>query len=161
MTTGLWREKDVPHKGWDHEGVEDLGHGETQTCEMCQVQKIRFVHRVSHDDYDGPLYVGVECAGALTEDYNGARDRQKRAVNRARKRDKFPNASGWRMSKSGGWYIKEDGYVVTVKSRRGGYSVAIKRNGDASAWIGNSKLFDTAKEARLAGFDMVQERYRR
>lgn len=162
MTTGLWKEKGVPHKGWEPEGVKDLGHGKTQVCDMCQVRKIRYVHYVSHEDYeDGPLQVGVECAGNMTGDSEGARDRQKRAEKRGRRRDRFPNASGWRKSKAGDWFIKEDGYVVLVKERRGGHTVTIKRDGPTGSWINNSTVFDTWKEARTAGFDMVQERFGR
>jgi hypothetical protein len=42
---GKWSQAGVPHRGWSCVGVEDLGAPEA-TCEMCETQKIRYVHPV-------------------------------------------------------------------------------------------------------------------
>lgn len=47
---------DVPHKGWKHIGIEDLGEdvypGEEiryEQCEMCRNEKIRYVNPREHE----------------------------------------------------------------------------------------------------------------
>lgn len=46
-----WDQLGIPHKGWILEGVEDIKEGhefgehfEYETCEMCQNERIRYVH---------------------------------------------------------------------------------------------------------------------
>lgn len=55
-----WNKADVPHKGWKHIGIEDLGEdvypGEEiryEQCEMCGNEKIRYVHILTHPEFDG------------------------------------------------------------------------------------------------------------
>ena len=45
--TGKWTQAGVPHRGWMYATVDDLGAGESQTCEMCEVTQIRYVHVMS------------------------------------------------------------------------------------------------------------------
>ena len=60
-----WNKANVPHKGWKHIGIEDLGEdaypGEEiryEQCEMCGYEKIRYVHILIHPDFDGELIEG-------------------------------------------------------------------------------------------------------
>ena len=46
-----WDRPEIPHKGWNYVGIEDLGEdalpGEEipyEQCEMCGNEKIRYVH---------------------------------------------------------------------------------------------------------------------
>src|SRR5262245_58588209 len=72
--TGKWRLPGVPHKGWQCLDVEDLDEP-SFICEMCEVQIIRYVHHMWHDDYGG-LKVGCICAGHMEQDIVGARRRE-------------------------------------------------------------------------------------
>src|SRR5262249_44444099 len=73
--TGKWRQPGVPHRGWECTGIEDLGACAI-TCEMCEVQLIRYVHEMRHPDYPDALNVGCICAGHMEEDLVGARERE-------------------------------------------------------------------------------------
>ncbi len=61
MSTGKWRDPDVPHRGWTHHGCEDTGELST-TCEMCEKETIRHVHYVTHPDFPDELRIGCVCA---------------------------------------------------------------------------------------------------
>ena len=61
-----WDKAEIPHKGWQYIGVEDLGeHAEAgglidyEQCEMCGNERIRYVHLLEHPDYNGEIRVGV------------------------------------------------------------------------------------------------------
>jgi len=42
--TGKWSQAGVPHRGWTCVDIDDLGEP-SATCEMCETQEIRYVHR--------------------------------------------------------------------------------------------------------------------
>jgi hypothetical protein len=75
--TGKWKVPGVPHKGWTCIDTEDLMEGHSETCEMCEVQEIRFVHIMEHPGYPGSLRCGCVCAGHLEANYKAARDRER------------------------------------------------------------------------------------
>lgn len=101
---GKWSCPGVPHKGWYYEfgqprvhdrqdryadwvpedgSIEELRKEDEITCEMCEFQTIRFVHRLVHEDYpEGVLQVGVICAGNMTQDPAAAFDADQNARKR-------------------------------------------------------------------------------
>lgn len=81
MTTYIWDQKGLPHKGWACESVEELDEA-THTCEMCNKPNIRFVHNMRHPD-GHTVAVGCECAGHLTDDYETQRELNKQAHSRS------------------------------------------------------------------------------
>jgi hypothetical protein len=82
--TGKWKATGVPHKGWNCvSDPDDLGE-DTMTCQMCEVQEIRFAHRMFHPDYPGELLVGCVCAEHMSGDYTGPRTREEAVKRRAR-----------------------------------------------------------------------------
>ena len=103
--TGKWTDPGVPHRGWICVDMEDSG-GVFNTCEMCEVQEIRFLHTMEHASYPGRLVCGCICAGHMEEDYAAARKREKVLVNRARRRLNWPDRAGWRVSARGNPYIQ-------------------------------------------------------
>jgi hypothetical protein len=73
---GKWRERGVPHKGWQCIDVYELDRGEEQTCEMCETASIHTVHVMRHPNYEGELEVGKICAGHMQQDLARARERE-------------------------------------------------------------------------------------
>lgn len=73
-TEGKWNKPGIPHRGWTHEGVEDL-KDITGVCEMCDKTRIRYLHNVSHDEYDN-LTVGRDCAEKMCNDYENPKKRE-------------------------------------------------------------------------------------
>lgn len=88
-----WDKKDVPHKGWMHIGVDDLGEA-THTCEMCNKEEIRYVHTMYHPEAPDYFRVGCVCAENLLEDYILPKKLLKDAKNKSNRQKKFIN-EGW------------------------------------------------------------------
>ena len=54
---GKWSQAGVPHRGWTCIGVDDLEEPD-HICEMCEHAEVRYVHVMTHPDYEGELLVG-------------------------------------------------------------------------------------------------------
>lgn len=70
----LWNNPGIPHKGWTCIGMEDLAEFvnlskfEHEHCEMCDKEKIRYIHIMKNDD-GSILRVGSNCAALMEDDY--------------------------------------------------------------------------------------------
>jgi len=82
---GKWNKPGIPHKGWTHQGVEDL-KDITGVCEMCDKKRIRYLHTVNHDEWED-LVVGRDCAEKMCNDYENPKKREGKAKGEARKRE--------------------------------------------------------------------------
>lgn len=74
----------IPKEGWKDDRVEDM-KGEDFTCDYCKKEKIRFVHVLTHPEYEGEYRVGCVCAGKLTGNPELSRQKEKERRNEARK----------------------------------------------------------------------------
>ena len=122
-----WDQAGIPHKGWILEGVEDIKDHfkdgkdvEYETCEMCQNERIRYVHILSHPNYDGLLRVGCDCACRMTEDYETPYEYERRAKNRSNRRKKFVKQE-WRLNPTGNYVLRYKGETITAIKRHGGW----------------------------------------
>jgi hypothetical protein len=162
MSTGLWNEPGVPHKGWTCVHTEDLREddweAELQTCQMCRVQEIRYVHHMTHPNYAGELEVGCVCAEKMEEDYEAARRREAPLRSRAARRAKWVN-SGWRRSRHGHDYRESFGFRVTVfpvtSAGREGWGGAIVRMSTGKERRA-AKIHANSDRAKLAAFDSIE-----
>jgi hypothetical protein len=71
-----WNLPNIPHKGWVLENVIDIredGKSAAETdykiCMMCNNERIRYVHILSHHAVEEKYEVGCVCAEKLTNDY--------------------------------------------------------------------------------------------
>jgi hypothetical protein len=119
-----WDQPGVPHKGWTAEHVEDHDEPFFQ-CEMCGYPAVRFVHVMTHPDCPGELRVGCVCAGKMEENYEAARDRERRARAKAQRRQRLAERHDrarrlwvqpgqWRISDKGNFWRWAGGVRVTV-----------------------------------------------
>ena len=122
---GKWSMPDVPHRGWDCVGLEDLGDL-IGTCEMCETQSIRYVHHMEHPAYPHVLSVGRVCAGNMEEDYAGARHREQQAKSLPGRRSRWMKAR-WRQSPRGNLYINRNGFNIVLYQRFDGWAYRIKQ----------------------------------
>lgn len=116
---GRWDKPGIPHRGWWtitvfdlHPGDEAAGPIDYATCEMCDHHPVRFVHVLGHEDH-APVEVGRVCAGRMTEDDAGPRDREQVLRNRASRRSRWL-ARRWRKSAAGNLYLKHEGVDLGV-----------------------------------------------
>lgn len=120
MATGKWTDPSVPHSGWTCTLVEDLGQPD-ETCQMCEVQEIRYVHTMEHPDYPDPLHVGCICAGNMEQDYAAAAEREKRLRDLARRRASWAKRRWWRqyanypdIHPTGEEYLRTEGFELRI-----------------------------------------------
>lgn len=155
---GKWAQLGVPHKGWSCVSIRDLREEgeEYATCEMCEWQKIRYVHTMWHRDYPVTLDCGCDCAGYMEGDIKRAKERDASMRNRASRRQKFPDRKGWRTSAKGNPRIVVDGYNCVIRKGWAGYTIGVQRPG-SNAWQNGERPYPTLREAQIGCFDLIEQ----
>lgn len=153
MTTGKWREPEVPHRGWICVDVEDLGEP-AMICEMCETQEIRFVHTMEHPDHPTPLRCGCICAGHMEQDMARARDRDAAMRARAGRKDKWLTRK-WRISAAGNTYLNDGGYNVVVFQRGDVWGFRVLNRETDDELIAR-KPYLSEIDAMLRAFDAIE-----
>lgn len=150
LMTHKWNQKGVPHKGWRCVDVMDLAadgpidDSDYAVCEMCGNEKIRFVHVMEHNHHD-EKHVGCVCAGKMTDDYKGAKEREKALRNKASRKARWLTRK-WSTSSKGNPFLNVAGLNI----------VAFKRGAKWSFRIGDdfsTKRYDSCDQAKLAAFE--------
>jgi len=158
-----WNKADVPHKGWKHIGIEDLGEdvypGEEiryEQCEMCGNEKIRYVHILTHPEFDGELRVGCDCASNLINDYVNPREQERNYRNRTNRRTTFLRQEWTRKPETGNYSLRYKGeYITIMKSKYGvGWGVIFR---GVQRWEHGGRKIRDIETAKLAAFDLFDE----
>jgi hypothetical protein len=149
---GKWAMRGVPHRGWTCVDEDDLGEPE-KICEMCESAEIRYVHVMKHPDYQGSLAVGCICAGKMSEDYVGAKQRETRMKMTARRRHAWRNRV-WRESAEGNAYINTDGFNIVVYERNNNWRIGVTNRETGQEKFGK-RDFPDERAAKLAAFDAL------
>src|SRR5262245_58679242 len=82
-----------------------------------------------HPDYPEQLRCGCVCAENMEKVRGAARQREKTLESRRRRRARFPNLAGWKLSRNGNPYIRVDGTQVLIARRVEGFGVGLRRAG--------------------------------
>ncbi len=134
--------------------VIDLGSPEFK-CEMCGQENVRYVHEMSHPEYQGGLQVGCVCAEKMSEDYTGPADRERKLHNRVARRSRWLNRK-WRTSSKGNPYLNvEHVNVVVYPIKRGRYRGQWGYGVDGKT---SARSYPTEQAAKLAAFDVMIDR---
>ena len=156
---GKWSQPGVPHRDWrcvdNYDTFEVHGEDQFETCEMCEVMNIRFVHVMQHDDYPELLHCGCICAGHMEQNKARAKRRDTSMRNRAGRRERFPERKGWRVSAKGTPHIRVDGYHLMVVRRKGGFAVGVTSPGAGDPKWGR-KTYKSELDAQLGCFDALE-----
>lgn len=151
--TGKWRVPGVPHAGWIAMDVLDL-EDSREVCEMCEVAEIRFVHVLEHQNY-GVLRCGCVCAGWMQGDCEAAVDRERRARNRAVRRQNWL-ARKWRISASGNRFLNADGHNIVVFFNRGlGCWASCIKERETQRQYFSRRFYETWESASLGAFNAL------
>ena len=152
--SGKWDRVGVPNQGWDFIGIEDL-ESPNQTCAMCEVQEIRYVHSMKHPDYPDVLKVGCVCAGQMQGNVERA-NKKEQAFKNANQRRKNWLSRKWQTSKKGNSYINTDGFHITIFQYGNIWKGIIKKDeGQKEKIIPSRKEYDSEDQAKLAAFDAM------
>lgn len=84
---------------------------------MCGQEKVRYIHIMSHPVYPDELRVGCICAGKISDDYVGAKNRDTKLKNKAARKKNWLTRQ-WRTSASGNPYLNLDGYNMEVFEKK-------------------------------------------
>jgi len=153
--SGLWDKPGIPHKGWACIDVYDIradgsspDETDYESCEMCNNERIRYVHVMEHPDYPSPIQVGCVCAEKMSDDYINPRELERKLKSRATRRAKWLTRQ-WRISGNGNDFLNIDGYNLVVFPdiyKPGFWKYGIDGNF-------NSRRYRTKNEAKLSLFD--------
>ncbi len=142
----LWKRDDVPHEGWQCEGIVDLGEP-VGICRMCGHQIIRYVHIMRHPNYHRTIGAGCICAGRMEGNPEAARERETQFKNRQKRLETFMSLPRKR-SRNGHEYVKYHGEIITLledKFKKGQWKTAFRNQYSTS--------FPTKEEALKSLFD--------
>jgi len=161
--SNFWKISGIQHKGWILEYVYDIredGHSvdedEYETCMMCNYERIRYVHVVTHQDVGEEFRVGCICAEKMTDDYvkpkkheQSLRNKSQRCINWLKKE--------WKTSKNGNFYLKvKKHHILIYKDKK-----SSKFRCKIRDYFGK-KQFDTLELAKIAvfhGIEYFKEKY--
>lgn len=143
-----WKDKNVPKRGWSC--VDVIDHEEaTMSCQMCGNEQVRYIHLMEHPTYKHTIEVGCICAGHLSGDYDGARQLERDARNKAKRRQTWLTRK-WKRSQSGNYYMTYMGLNV---------GVYLKRNGNWGARVGGKfgqLEYDSVDDSKLGLFEYLE-----
>ena len=161
-----WNKADIPHKGWEYIGMEDLGEdvypGDPipyEQCEMCGKEKIRYVHLLKHPDYDGEIRVGCDCASKMICDYVTPQERERNLKNRVNRRKNFMKQEWYRKPETGNYTLRYKGDYITIMKSKFGPGWGIIYKGKQQWEYHGRKItdFDTARTVAFNLFDELHE----
>lgn len=152
-----WNIPNIPHKGWTLEDVYDVREeGQSaddtdyETCMMCNNERIRFVHVVSHVDVWGNYKVGCVCAEKMTNDYLTPKRLETALRNRAGRRVNWLNKK-WKISQNGNQYLSiEDHHLLIFQDKK-----TKKYKCKVHNTFGK-KSFATLEQAKVAVFNGIE-----
>ena len=101
--------------------------------------------------FEGLVGAGCECAAKMSEDYDGAANRERVAKNRAKRRAGWLDRN-WKTSAKGNPYLKADGFVIVIFSKGSQWGAVIEDKTTENKRF-SQRLFKTENEAKLAAFD--------
>ena len=158
---GKWGNPAWPGTGWICEGVIDLRESDhldeddLETCEMCEYQRIRYVHHMIHPARGLELDTGSVCASRMESDPSAAPARERALKNVARRRQNWLTRR-WLVSAMGQDYLNVDGLNIVVYEVGGGWGGRItERHGANPRVIRSRRVYATRDAAKLAAFDTM------
>lgn len=157
-----WNIPNIPHKGWILQDVIDVREdGQTvdeteyETCMMCNNERIRYVHIVSHSEVVELFKVGCICAEKMTNDYVTPKRLEKKLRRRTARRINWIKKP-WNKTENGNLtMVFEDHHLLIFKDKKTTkYKCKI---GD----VWGKKTFLTIEQAKNAvynGIDYLKEK---
>jgi len=149
----------APLDGWYCVDVLDIADEDGEvvsfaTCELCNCNKVRYIHVMRNDDYFEDVEVGCICAGIMEGDILAARERERLMKNRAKRKQNFPRRK-WKLTRTGNGYLNYKGKRIFINKNttgRGTYNVFCEGQ---TVWNYKGRPIDNFLSAAYAAFDLV------
>lgn len=155
-----WNRPGIPHKGWRLVDCVDIFEDaindedtEYETCEMCQNERIRYVHILKHPDYPETMRVGCVCAEKMTGDYETHKEDERRLRNRSARRRNFLKQE-WHKNLKGNLVLRYKGKNVTAIERNGSYGFVYQNEW---VWRYKGRRIQDLETLKLAAFELFDE----
>ena len=151
----IWEDPRIPRQGWECLGVEHIpGDEEPQTCEVCQVAIIRWIHHMRHDEWPVEYDAGCVCAGQMEQSPAAAKEREQSANSRERRRKGWARRK-WKLTANGNHTLKIDGFHITLFTRNGSFHAVIMRLSDERQWW-SKRHYASIEAVRAASFEAFE-----
>lgn len=154
---------DIPHDGWEHIVVEDLGENippdepiPYESCEICGNEQIRYVHILRHPDYEGEIRVGRICASRMIGDNVTPFQKENALRNRINRRERFLQKE-WRYKpETGNYTLRFKGKQITIMRSRYGSNLGVIFDGK-SQWKYRGSNITDFNTAKIVAFNMIDD----
>jgi len=162
-----WNKRDIPHKGWKYIGIEDIGEDlypwekiRYEQCEMCGKEKIRYVHILSHPEFDGELRVGCDCALKMIDSYVDPRENERDYKNKTSRRMNSLRQEWIRKTETGNYTLRYRGEHITIMKNKydSGWGVIFRNESKWDYKGGKIRNLETAKLAAFEMYDKLHDR---
>lgn len=157
-----WSLPNIPHKGWTIVSVYDIrddgqsvDETEYETCMMCNNERIRYVHIVTHPEVEEEFSVGCVCAEKMTNDYVTPKQLEKKLRQKTAKRISWIKKSWQRTGMGNHTIIYEDHRLLIFKDQKTSkYKCKI-----GNVWgKKNFESIEQAKNAIFNGIDYLKQK---
>lgn len=157
-----WNKRGIPHKGWVCIDILDLKEEfdsaqefEYAQCEMCDKEKLRFVHVMKHPEYPDILNVGCVCAEKMAEDYINPRKMENELRKKASRRSNFKRVE-WNFNRIKNTYSKKyrGEYITIKKATNGNWAVFFAGQ---RVWKYNGKNILSFEVAEKVAFEIFEK----
>lgn len=147
-------QKGLPTEDWHCEWWEDMGDADNK-CELCGIERVRYVHHMINSTTHDRLAVGCYCAGGMENDLPSAIERERVNVNRMKRKERF-DGKKWLEGINNGrkiWHLTYKGcHMEIMRSKSGWYGYQI----DAYGWCWSYfKTFNMARDALFDVLDLI------
>ena len=147
MTNGKWSDTETPKRGWVCQSVYDNGDA-SDTCEMCDMQGVRYIHEMRHTRTGLVMKAGCICAGYMEGYFDGGQPStniEKELRSRSTRRLNWLTRA-WKSTQKGNPKLKEKRKNIAVFPANGGYQFMIDG-------VYSTNTFGTEDEAKYGAFD--------
>lgn len=152
-----WNIQGIPHKGWKLVDCIDLGANGSgsngiryESCEMCNQERIRYVHILRHPNYPNEIRVGCVCACKMTGDYDTPHEFEKKLHNRFLRKNNFLKQN-WIRNPNGNLVLHYKNETITAIERNCSYGFVFKGNW---VWSYQGRKIQDLDTLKLAAFDL-------
>lgn len=119
------KEWGAPLSGWECKDILDVRGDEPdasyEICDLCDHDRIRFVHVMEHPDYYEKVNVGCICAGIMEGDILAAKERERLMRNRAKRRRNIVNRK-WEKNWQGDYVKMYKGRELRIREKDGRFT---------------------------------------
>jgi len=145
----------APRDGWFCEEVITMPDTDF-TCELCDYDRIKYVHVMGHPQWPDKFHVGCVCDGTMSSDLLAAKERDDEAKRKEARRRAFLKKQWEETSSLVMELSKTRGRIKAVKdSFRGKEYYTVSIDGEPYQWWENHRI-ETLEAAKTLAFEVME-----